>query len=144
MRRSVFASFPAHALGAFVGAFIAFVAAGSCRDAFAYTIGRLFLAGGIIVCFILLAPGRLMAVDLVGAYLPMARVATRLSFGSITKSPIGCQVVLHIIADCVFDRRHRPSIAHSSQLCDVGLGVILIFPLQGFGHLDKINFRRQI
>lgn len=82
--------FLAHAFGAFVGTFLAYVAAGSRRDAFAYPIGSRFLAGGITVGFMLPAPGWFMAADLVGAYLPRAWLATHLDFSLITKSPIGC------------------------------------------------------
>ena len=69
--------FLAHALGAFVGALLAFVAAGSRRAVLAYTVSTLFLAGGITACFLLPAPAWFMALDLIGAYLPMAWLGTR-------------------------------------------------------------------
>eukprot|EP01035_Chromulina_nebulosa_P064948 gene64948-biopygen47553 len=69
--------FLAHALGTFTGALVAFLVAGSRRTAFAYTIGCLFLAGGIAACFMLPAPAWFMALDLVVSYLPMAWLATR-------------------------------------------------------------------
>ncbi len=70
--------FLAHALGTFVGALVAFVVAGSRRVVFAYTLGVLFLAGGIAACFMIPAPAWFMALDLLAAYLPMAWLATRL------------------------------------------------------------------
>ena len=81
--------FLAHALGAFVGARLAFVAAGSHRSAFAYTIASLFLAGGITACFMIPAPGWFMVVDLVGAYLPMAWLATRMGNRSAGENAAG-------------------------------------------------------
>jgi VIT1/CCC1 family predicted Fe2+/Mn2+ transporter len=70
--------FLAHALGAFTGALVAFVVAGSHRSVFAYVIGVLFLAGGIAACFMIPAPTWFIVVDLVVAYLPMAWLATLL------------------------------------------------------------------
>ena len=70
--------FLAHAGGTFVGALVAFLVAGSRRTAFAYTLGVLFLGGGITACFLIPAPAWFMALDLVVAYLPMAWLATQL------------------------------------------------------------------
>lgn len=71
--------FLAHALGAFVGAFVAFLVAGSRRAAFAYGIGALFFAGGITACFLIPAPAWFMALDLLAAYFPMAWLAVLLA-----------------------------------------------------------------
>jgi hypothetical protein len=70
--------FLAHALGTLSGALIAYLIAASRRARFAYTIGVVFLAGGITACFMIPAPAWFMVLDLVAAYLPMAWVATRL------------------------------------------------------------------
>lgn len=70
--------FLAHAGGTFVGALVAFVVAGSHRVAFAYTLGVLFLAGGIAACFMIPAPAWFMFLDLVVAYIPMAWLAALL------------------------------------------------------------------
>jgi len=67
--------FLAHALGAFAGAFIAFLVAASHRPVFAYTIGVLFLAGGITAAFMIPAPNWFVVLDLVAAYLPAAWLA---------------------------------------------------------------------
>jgi hypothetical protein len=68
----------AHALGTLAGALVAFLMAGSYRPIFAFVIGVLFLGGGIAACFMIPAPIWFMALDLLGAYLPMAWIATRL------------------------------------------------------------------
>jgi hypothetical protein len=70
--------FLAHALGAFAGALVAYLIAGSHRAVFAFVIGALFLAGGIAASFMIPAPTWFIVLDLVAAYLPMAWFATRL------------------------------------------------------------------
>lgn len=70
--------FLAHAGGTFAGALIAYVVAGSRRAVWAWTIGGLFLAGGVAAAFMIPAPAWFIAVDLVGAYLPAAWLALRL------------------------------------------------------------------
>lgn len=80
--------FLAHALGTFVGALVAFVVADSHRAAFAYTLGFLFLAGGIAACFMIQAPTWFMVLDLVAAYLPMAWLATRLGRSLTGNTPV--------------------------------------------------------
>jgi hypothetical protein len=80
--------FLAHALGTFVGALVAFVVAGSRRATFAYTLGVLFLAGGITACFMIPAPAWFMALDLLVAYLPMAWLATQLGRRLTTTKPV--------------------------------------------------------
>lgn len=70
--------FLAHALGTLAGALVAYLAAGNYRPLFAFAIGVLFLAGGIAASFMIPAPAWFIALDLLGAYLPMAWLATRL------------------------------------------------------------------
>jgi hypothetical protein len=70
--------FLAHALGTFAGALVAFMIAGSRRVVFAYTIGGLFLAGGITACLMIPAPTWFIVLDLGAAYLPMAWFAAEL------------------------------------------------------------------
>ena len=64
--------FLAHALGTLAGAFVAFMVAGSRKAAFAWTIGVLFLAGGVAAAVMIPAPAWFIALDLLLAYLPMA------------------------------------------------------------------------
>ena len=67
--------FLAHALGTLAGAFVAFLVAGSRKAAFAWTIGVLFLAGGVAAAVMFPAPAWFIALDLLLAYLPMAWLA---------------------------------------------------------------------
>lgn len=69
--------FLAHALGTLIGAFIAVKLAATHKVAFAYSIGGLFLVGGILNTFMIPAPVWFIAVDLVFAYIPMAWLATK-------------------------------------------------------------------
>jgi len=64
--------FLAHALGTFAGAVVAYRVAGAYRRAMAFTVGGLFLAGGIAASFMIPAPSWFIGLDLVAAYLPMA------------------------------------------------------------------------
>lgn len=64
--------FLAHAGGTFVGAFLAAFIAASHQMKFALAIGAFFLVGGITNAFLLPAPTWFIALDLIGAYLPMA------------------------------------------------------------------------
>jgi hypothetical protein len=70
--------FLAHAVGTWGGASVAYLIAGSRPVVFAYVIGGLFLAGGIAAAQMIPAPTWFIVVDLVGAYLPMAWLATHL------------------------------------------------------------------
>ena len=70
--------FLAHALGTLAGALLAFLIAASYRSAFAYTIGAVFLAGGIAVACMIPAPVWFMILDLGAAYIPMAWLGTQL------------------------------------------------------------------
>lgn len=64
--------FLAHALGTLVGAFVAYLIAGSRKATFAWVIGVIFLCGGVAASFMIPAPAWFIALDLVVAYLPMA------------------------------------------------------------------------
>lgn len=70
--------FLAHALGTFVGAFLAALLAGTHKMKFALSIGVFFLLGGIASVFMLPSPTWFTVVDLVGAYIPMAYFAGKL------------------------------------------------------------------
>jgi hypothetical protein len=70
--------FLAHALGTLAGALLAFLIAASYRSVFAYTIGAVFLAGGIAAAFMIPAPVWFIILDLAGAYIPMAWLGTQL------------------------------------------------------------------
>lgn len=67
--------FLAHALGTFVGAFIAYVGGRSHRTLLAGLIGGLTLFGGITAAFMIPAPAWFIAADLLLAYVPMAWLA---------------------------------------------------------------------
>lgn len=70
--------FLAHAAGTFAGALVTHLVAVNRRNFFAWVIGAVFLAGGVMASFMIPAPGWFVAVDLVLAYLPAAWLAIRL------------------------------------------------------------------
>lgn len=70
--------FLAHALGTLAGALAAYLIAGSHKSRFAFAIGIVFLCGGIAASVMIPAPAWFIAVDLVGAYLPMAWLAIQI------------------------------------------------------------------
>lgn len=74
--------FLAHALGTLVGAFVASRLGASRKEALAWVVGALGLAGGIAAARMIPAPTWFVVLDLVAAYLPMAwlggTLATRL------------------------------------------------------------------
>lgn len=70
--------FLAHALGTLAGALATFLAAATLRAPLAWAVGVVFLGGGIAASVMIPAPGWFIALDLLGAYLPMAWLATRL------------------------------------------------------------------
>ena len=70
--------FLAHAVGTFAGAFVACWIAATRKALMAYLVGVLFLCAGIAVSFMIPAPTWFIALDLVGAYLPMAWLAIRI------------------------------------------------------------------
>lgn len=71
--------FLAHALGTFVGAFVAASIALTNRSVVAYAIGILFLAGGISASTMIPAPAWFIALDLIVAYIPMAWLGLQLA-----------------------------------------------------------------
>ena len=71
--------FLAHALGTFVGAFLAAKMAATNKLGIAFLIGLIFLAGGIANVFMLPSPSWFNALDIIGAYLPMAYFAGKLA-----------------------------------------------------------------
>ncbi|MFZ2493685.1 MAG: hypothetical protein WA208_19570 [Thermoanaerobaculia bacterium] len=64
--------FLAHALGTLAGALVAYLLAASYKTQMAYVIGVFFLCGGVAASFMIPAPPWFIALDLLGAYLPMA------------------------------------------------------------------------
>ena len=71
--------FLAHALGTLIGAFVASKFAATKQKSMALIVGFLFLAGGTINVFLLSAPMWFNAVDIIGAYLPMAIIGWKLT-----------------------------------------------------------------
>ncbi|GAB4319288.1 MAG: hypothetical protein Kow00127_11490 [Bacteroidales bacterium] len=71
--------FLAHAIGTFAGALITGWVAVIHRIQLALVIGLLFFAGGVMVSFMLPAPGWFTAIDLILAYFPMAWLGGRLA-----------------------------------------------------------------
>lgn len=69
--------FLAHAIGTLAGAVAALVASGK-QAVTAWIVGAMFLVGGIINATMIPFPAWMVAVDLVGAYIPMAWLALRL------------------------------------------------------------------
>lgn len=73
--------FLAHALGTFSGAFVAALIAATHKMKFALGIGIFFLIGGIAGTFMLPSPAWFTALDLAGAYIPMAYLGGKLVVG---------------------------------------------------------------
>lgn len=71
--------FLAHALGTFVGAFVAAKLAASHQMKFAIAIGVFFLLGGIASVFMLPSPTWFTVLDLGLAYIPMGLLAGKLA-----------------------------------------------------------------
>ncbi len=75
--------FLAHAVGTFAGALAAYLIAASIKVRLAYVIGVVFFCGGVAASFMIPAPVWFIALDLLGAYLPMAwlgiQVGTRMT-----------------------------------------------------------------
>jgi hypothetical protein len=69
----------AHALGTLVGAFIAVKLAVSYHMKLAFGIGVFFLLGGITAAWLIGSPPLVTAIDLIGAYLPMAWLGAKLA-----------------------------------------------------------------
>jgi len=70
--------FLAHAVGTLAGALAAYLIAATHKARMAYVIGAVFLCGGVAASFMIPAPIWFIALDLLGAYLPMAWLATRM------------------------------------------------------------------
>jgi hypothetical protein len=70
--------FLAHALGTFVGAYLAARIASNNKLSIALAIGVLFLVGGVANVFMLPSPIWFSAFDLILAYIPMAFLAGKL------------------------------------------------------------------
>ena len=64
--------FLAHAVGTLAGALAAYLIAASYKAPFAYVIGVVFFCGGVAASFMIPAPTWFIALDLLGAYIPMA------------------------------------------------------------------------
>jgi hypothetical protein len=71
----------AHALGTLVGAFITAKIAVSHRMMLAMLIGAFFLLGGLMMVRMVGGPGWFIALDLIGAYLPMGYLGGLLGDG---------------------------------------------------------------
>lgn len=67
--------FLAHALGTFVGAFVAYMMAAQYKKSLAIGIGVFFLLGGVASVLMLPSPIWYTVVDLLGAYIPFAYLA---------------------------------------------------------------------
>ena len=68
----------AHALGTLVGAFVTYRLAASHRGRLPYLVGGLFFIGGVSATMMIPAPVWFIALDLIGAYFPMAWLGIRL------------------------------------------------------------------
>lgn len=71
--------FLAHALGTFVGAFLAALVAATHKMKFAYAIGFFFLIGGIYMVVLLPSPLWFNILDIAVAYIPMAWLGGKLT-----------------------------------------------------------------
>ena len=74
--------FLAHAVGTLVGALAAYKIAETYRAQMAFVIGVVFLCGGILAATMIPAPVWFIALDLIGAYLPMAWLAAQIGRGT--------------------------------------------------------------
>ena len=70
--------FLAHALGTLAGALVAYLIAVTHKLPIALAIGLLSLVGGVAASFMIPAPAWFIALDLIGAYVPMAWLGARL------------------------------------------------------------------
>jgi len=75
----------AHALGTFVGAFLAYKIAKHYQVLVAFSIGALFFLGGVSAAQMIPAPIDFILVDLIFAYFPMAYAAISLAKGATKK-----------------------------------------------------------
>ena len=77
--------FLAHALGTFVGAFLAALIAATHKMKFAFAIGFFFLIGGIYMVVLLPSPLWFNILDIAVAYIPMAWLGGKLAGGFVKK-----------------------------------------------------------
>lgn len=70
--------FLAHALGTLVASLVAVSLVASHKMRVAFGLGGLFLAGGVAASMMIPAPAWFIALDLLGAYLPMAWLGAKL------------------------------------------------------------------
>lgn len=70
--------FLAHALGTLVGAAFAYILAFKNRTALAYSIGGMFLLGGVANAFMIPGPVWFVLVDILAAYIPMAWIGVQI------------------------------------------------------------------
>lgn len=77
--------FLAHALGALVGAAIAYFIAANHKMKFSLGIGGLFLLGGIMVNYMLPGPTWFTVVDIIFAYIPMAWIGGKIAEKMLSK-----------------------------------------------------------
>lgn len=68
----------AHALGTLMGALVTVRLAATRQGRLAFLVGALFFAGGVSASMMIPAPVWFIAADLIGAYFPMAWLATRI------------------------------------------------------------------
>ena len=81
--------FLAHALGTLIGSFTAALLASAKSRIAAYTVGFLFLLGGVATVFMLPAPAWFNAVDLLLAYMPFAWLGHKLAIEVRSAVPSG-------------------------------------------------------
>jgi hypothetical protein len=86
--------FLAHALGTFVGAFVASMLAATQRMKLALGVSVFFLLGGVINAFLLPAPVWFKALDLIGAYIPMGWFGGKLA-ESLRPAPLQAKSSAH-------------------------------------------------
>lgn len=77
--------FLAHALGTFVGAFLAALVAATHKMKFALAIGFFFLIGGVYMVVLLPSPLWFNVLDIAVAYIPMAWLGGKLAGGFVKK-----------------------------------------------------------
>ncbi len=86
--------FLAHALGTFVGAFATSMLAATQRMKLALVVGAFFLIGGVTMVFRLPSPIWFVALDLIGAYIPMGWFAGKLA-ESLRPAPLQARSSAH-------------------------------------------------
>ncbi len=77
----------AHAVGTLAGALSAYLLAVTHKRGIALAVGVVFLGGGVAASFMIPAPAWFIALDLLGAYIPMAWLGTRLGARVTRRTP---------------------------------------------------------